>query len=71
MLMLTVFERTGFKLKLKVTDSINKLQLIKIQGFEASMRSIILPQLMSVGSFTKVCSLNSLIISSSLLFYAC
>ena len=41
--------------------------LMMMDGFEVSMRSIMLPDSMRVGSFTIFCNPNSLIISSSLL----
>ena len=41
--------------------------LMMIEGFEVSMRSIMLPEAICVGSFTMFCSPKSLVISSSLL----
>ena len=42
--------------------------LVMIEGFEVSMRSRMLPDSMSVGSFTIFCNANSQSISSSLLY---
>ena len=41
--------------------------LVMMEGLEVSMRSIMFPDSMRVGSFTIFCNPNSLIISSSLL----
>ena len=41
--------------------------LMIMEGFEVSMRSIMLPEAARVGSFTMFCSQKSLVISNSLL----